>query len=145
MVVEVVEDLDFSAVSEGPKGDVALPELVGQISFEADKGGLGALMRLRGDQSLAREDAPDRRDGGDVVDQRSQMVSDGHGARVVAGSDQFRAQPDDGGYNFGLDLAREGVRSAASWFEGPIATFAIAGQELIGPALGDPVSLGQLA
>ena len=68
MVVEEVEDLDFSAVSEGPESDVALPELVGQISFEADKGGLGALVGLRGDQSLAREDAPDGRDGRDLVD-----------------------------------------------------------------------------
>lgn len=73
------------------------------------------------------------------------MVGDGHRTRVVAGCDQALAQPDDDGFNFGRDLARKGVRSSASWFQGLIATFSVAGHELIGPALRDPVSSGQLA
>lgn len=38
MVVDQVEDLDLGGVGQVPVGGVGLPELVGQLSFEADKG-----------------------------------------------------------------------------------------------------------
>lgn len=49
MVVDEVKDLDLGAVSQDPEGEVALPELVGQVGFEAEEGGLGALVGLRDD------------------------------------------------------------------------------------------------
>lgn len=51
MVVEEVEDLDLGAVGEEPFGGVGLPDLVGEISYETDKGGARGLVGLGGDQA----------------------------------------------------------------------------------------------
>jgi hypothetical protein len=54
VVVEQVEDLDRGAVGELPGGGVALPELVEQLSLEADIGAAGPLV-LRIRQTVAAE------------------------------------------------------------------------------------------
>ena len=46
VVIEDIEDADLGGVGQGPVGEVGLPALVRQISFEPDIGTLGTLVRL---------------------------------------------------------------------------------------------------
>jgi hypothetical protein len=60
VVVEQVEDLDHLVAGQLPTGDIGLPALVGELRFKADQGRARALLRLREDETLAVQDAPDR-------------------------------------------------------------------------------------
>ena len=110
MVVDAVEDLHAAAVGELPVGAVGLPELVRQIGLEANEGGARALVGLRGDQTVASEDAPDRRHRRRGADLKAEVVGDGVWAAVMAGGGEFSAQANDRG----LDLRRDGV-GAGAW------------------------------
>src|ERR1700694_2064155 len=46
VVVEQIQDLDRAAIGQVPGGGVRLPELVGQLSLEADEGGARPLVGL---------------------------------------------------------------------------------------------------
>ena len=101
MVVEVVEDLDVAAVGEVPVGGVGLPHLVGQLGLEADEGAAGPLLRLRNDQAVTREDAPDGGHRGSAEAGDPQVVGDGGGTSIVAGVAQLLAEANDGGLGVG--------------------------------------------
>ena len=102
VVVEAVEDVDAGAVGELPVGAVGLPELVGEIGLEADERGLRPFARLRGDQAVAGEDAPDGRHRGRGAEFEAEVVGDGVWAAVVAGACEVVTPANDRG----LDLAR---------------------------------------
>src|SRR5919202_4771492 len=88
VVVDQVEDLGVSAASQLPIGDVDLPELVGEGSFEAVEGGLGALAGLGSDQALPGQDPPDSGYRRHAFDDGPEVVGDGPGAGVMAGGGQ---------------------------------------------------------
>jgi len=82
VVIEVVEDLDTSAVSELPMGEVALPHLVGQVGFEAVRHRLEiGQLRLHRDRPL-----PVIRDGA-AATHRAKMTIDPDTAGMVAAAD----------------------------------------------------------
>jgi hypothetical protein len=145
VVIEVVEDLGASAVSKLPVGEVALPHLVGQVGFEADVGTLRLLLRLRSDQPVAFEDAPDRRHRGDVGMGEPEMMRDRVRSAVIAGGVELLAQHDDRG----LDLGRRGVGAgpgaARTRFEGSVAALPVAGEQLGDPGFGNAGAPGHLA
>jgi hypothetical protein len=145
VVIEDVEDLHLGAVGEVPKGDVGLPELVGEVSLEADEGGAWPLVGLGRNQALAGEDAPDGGDSGDFGDQGDQVMGDGLGAGVMAVVDQAMAEAEDGGFGLRIDLVRAGAWAARARLQGLVAALAEAGDELVDPASGDPVLLSQLS
>jgi hypothetical protein len=58
-VVEPADDLHVDAGGQSVVGEVGLPGLVGHLGFEPDVGGLGALLRFRGDQACRGEMAAD--------------------------------------------------------------------------------------
>ena len=86
VVVEAVEDLDAAAVGELPVGAVGLPELVGELGLEADPGRARALVRLRRDQPLAREDAPDGCHRGCAAEFQTEVMGDRVRAGVMTAS-----------------------------------------------------------
>jgi hypothetical protein len=76
VVVEHVEDLDHLATGQLEGGDVRLPQLVGQLRFKADQRGAWTLLRLGNDQPLTPENAPDRREGGNLLLALSEVIGD---------------------------------------------------------------------
>ncbi len=145
MVVEEVEDLDVLAVGEVPVGGVGLPHLVGEGGLEADEGGAGALLGLRGDQAVAGEDAPDGAGGGNLGKALEEVVADAGGAGVVAGGVEFLAEGDDRRLELGTDLVGAAVGAAGARGQGVVPAGAEAGDQLVDPALGDAVEAGELA
>jgi hypothetical protein len=95
VVVEQVQDLDRAAIGQVPGGGVCLPELVGQLSLEADEGGARPLMGLRDDQTLAFENAPDGGDRRRVVELGLEPLADALRTVVVACLTQLSAESDD--------------------------------------------------
>ncbi len=95
MVIEPVEDLHVAAVGQCPMGEVRLPTLVGLGSGEADVGAFGPFARLRSDQAVVVQDAPNRRGGGHGQALGSQMPLQGDRAGVEAVGDELFAQRDD--------------------------------------------------
>ena len=77
VIVEPGQDLDVGAVGEAVVGEVGLPGLVRLVGFEADVGGAGPLLGLRGDQPGAVQGA---------VDRGSVTPGAGGGARGASGS-----------------------------------------------------------
>jgi hypothetical protein len=112
VVVEAVEDLDTTAISELPVRAVGLPEFVGEVGLEADERRLRPFARLRGDQPMASEDAPDRRHRGRGAEFEAEVVGDGVRAAVVAGGSEVMAEVDDRCLDLGCGCA--GARSRSS-------------------------------
>src|SRR5262249_61838793 len=102
--VEQVQDLDRAAIGELPGGGVALPGLVGELSLEADEGGLGALVRLGCDVPLPLQDAPDGSGRGELREAVLEVEEDGRRARVEAGVGDLPAQLEDLCNNRGRNL-----------------------------------------
>src|SRR5689334_793196 len=114
MIVDEVEDLDLAGVGEVPFGGVGLPELVGQLRLEADEGSLGLFVRLRRDQALALEDAPDGDSRRRLVEAAGEVVEDGLWAGVQAGGGELGAEFEDGVDDGLVDLVRTGSRAVGS-------------------------------
>ena len=144
VVVEAVEDLDAAAVGELPVGAVGLPELVGQLGLEADERGSRPLVRLRSDQPVAGEDAPDRRHRRRAADLEAEMVGDRVWAAVVAGVSKLPSQANDRGLNLGRGCVGAGAWSSRAWLQGGIAALAEPRDQLVEPISRDPVRLGDL-
>jgi hypothetical protein len=134
VVINDVEDLEHDAVEAGDVGDVGLPALVGELSFEPAPGALGAFVGLGSDEPTGFEDPPDRRDRRDIVAAAGQVGVDGGGPGVEAGVDQLFAQLDDRVLVTVSDPCRARVRATRSWLEPSVAFGPVAGQELVEPA-----------
>ncbi|VBA39925.1 hypothetical protein LAUMK136_03230 [Mycobacterium attenuatum] len=63
VLVVPVEDFDVGAVGQGPVGEVGLPAFVGLFGGKAVVGTARPFTRLRGDQAVVVQDAPDRGGG----------------------------------------------------------------------------------
>ncbi len=109
MVVDQVEDLDLAGVGEVPLGGVGLPELIGEFGFKADEGGLGPFVRLRCDQALALEDAPDGDSRRGLVEAAGEVMEDGLRPSVEAGRNQLLAELEDGVDDGLVDLVGTGT------------------------------------
>ena len=70
--------------SSDPVGDVGLPHLVRQLGLEADQAAAGPLLRLCEDEALSSENAPDRREGGNVFPLLGEVVGDRCRRGIVA-------------------------------------------------------------
>lgn len=91
-----------------------MPELVGQLRFKADKRSLGAFVRLRGDQALALENAPDRDSRWGLFETAAEVVEDGLGTGVEPGRRELGAELEDGVNDGLVDLMRTGGRAVGS-------------------------------
>jgi hypothetical protein len=79
VVVDHAHDLELA-----PAGDVALPQLVGELRAEAHVGASRSLVRLRGHEALCLQHAPDRRCRWDLLVFARQVGMDRLGAGVKA-------------------------------------------------------------
>ena len=96
MVVDEVEDLDLARVGEVPLSGIGLPELVGELSLEADEGGSGPFVWLGRDQALALEDAPDGDPRGSLVEAASEVMEDGLRTGIESRRRELGAELEDG-------------------------------------------------
>jgi len=149
-VVEPGQDLGVCAGSAvgstgSVVGEIALPGLVGHHGgLEADVGGLGFLLRLRGHSPVRFEVARDRgsRDGHAVV--VLEVPGDGVGPGVQAGGGQFLPVLEDQVDGLGRGRGRDAVGASGAGLEGGLARGLVAGEELEEPGLGDAVLRGDV-
>src|ERR1700682_3475062 len=95
LVVEEIQNLDRAAVEELPRSRVQLPGLIGQLGLEANEGRLRTLVRLRRDESVAFEDAPDGGERRHPVDLADEVMGDGLGPSIVTAGDELLTKPQD--------------------------------------------------
>ena len=67
VIVDQIEDLDHLARCQTPARDVRLPAFIRQLRFEADQRRARALLALGLNESLTPQNAPDGREGGNVL------------------------------------------------------------------------------
>src|SRR6266478_3531632 len=96
MVIDEVEDLDFAGVGQAPLGGIGLPELIRQLGLEADERSLGAFVRLRSDQAMALENAPDGDPGRSARKAAGQVMKDGLRTCVESGRRELGTELEDG-------------------------------------------------
>ena len=144
-VVEPGDDLHLLAAGQPVVGEVRLPGLVGHGGLEAVQGGLGSLLRFRGDQPGAGEVAADRGAGDLVAVVVVQVPGNGVRAGVVAGGGQSGAQFDDELHHGGVHGIGVSVRSSRAGLERVGALGAVAGHEAADPGLGQTVAAGGLS
>jgi hypothetical protein len=112
VVIDEVEDLDPGGVGKQPLGSVGLPELIGELSLEADKGSLGPFVWLGRDQALALEDAPDGDPRRSLVEAAGEVMKDGLRTGIESGCRELGAELEDG-VDYGLvDLV---AQEAGRW------------------------------
>jgi hypothetical protein len=90
VIVDHAHDLDLA-----PAGDIALPQLVGELRAKAHERAARSLVRLRGDEALGLQHAPDRRCGGDLLVFARQVRMDRLCAGVKAVFRQLLSQRED--------------------------------------------------
>ncbi len=76
--------LGVAAVGEMPVRGVGLPELVGQLGLEADERRARSPLRLRRDEPVALQDAPDRGHRGGTAALQAEVMRNGVWTAVVA-------------------------------------------------------------
>ena len=97
VVVEPVEDLGISAISQSPMREIGLPALVGLIGGKANVGAFRAFAWLRIDQAVMAQDAADGRRRGYRQSLPGQMPLQGDGAGVESfGGERFAQHHDRG-------------------------------------------------
>ena len=126
VVVEPGQDLGLGAGSsvgcgEPVVGEVGLPGLVGLVGFEADVGGLGALVRRGDDQPEPGEVAGDGGDRDGALMVVPQMPGDGVRSGVESLLGQLFAQPDDQLDHLGGDRGGGGLRATGAGLERGLA------------------------
>ena len=145
MVVDKVQDLDRGAVGQVPVGGVGLPAFVGQRGLEADEGGARSLVGLWGDQAMPTEDAPNGAARGRRFSQaRGDVVRDCLGSGVVTRGKELLPQLEDGGDDLLAGRSRRGSWSPGVRLKGLVAAPSNPGDQLVEPAPGDAVGLGDL-
>jgi hypothetical protein len=108
VVVDEVEDLDPGGVGKRPLGRVGLPELIGELSLEADEGSLGPFVGLGRDQALALEDAPDGGPRRSLLEAAGEVMEDGLMTGVESGRRELGAKLEDGVDHGLVDLVGTG-------------------------------------
>jgi hypothetical protein len=139
VVVDHAHDLDLA-----PAGDVALPQLVGELRAEAHVGAARSLVRLRGDKTLSLEHAPDRRGRGDLLVFARQVGVDRLRAGVKAVFAQLLSQREDLRHESLGGLARRAPWPPRAGHKARLAFGAIARDQLVDPAAIHPVAGRQL-
>jgi hypothetical protein len=76
VVVDHIDDLGYLSAGQLPPGDIDLSHLIWQLGFEADQRATRTLLVLRDDQPLTPQNAPDRRETGNVLVVLGEVVSD---------------------------------------------------------------------
>jgi hypothetical protein len=149
VVVDPGQDLGVAAraavgAGEPVVGEVGLPGLVRLVGFEADVGGLGALVGLGDDQPSPREVAGDGGDRDSALMVVSQVPGDGVGSGVESLLGELFAEPDDQLDHLVGDRGGGGLRATGAGLERGLALGFVAGLEPVDPGAVHAVAGGHL-
>ena len=136
MVVDEVEDLDVGAVEQRPVRHIALPAFVGLVRFEPNEGALRTLPGFRGDEPPTGQDPIDGGRRGCRSVEPVEVPGDGLWTCVGTEVAQFLAEPHDRLLDGFARPSRGTRRTPGPLLESGLTLQAIAGHEVMDPALG---------
>ena len=126
VVVEPVEDLDFTAIGQLPVGEIGLPALVGLGGFKSVVGAAWTFTWLGGDQPVVVQDAPDRRRRGHGQAGLVQVELQSERTGIESLVDETFSQPHDGDDDVVRHRARVAGRPSRAGVNGLQAALAVA-------------------